>query len=50
MLPGLILYLYNIILYELPIGTKLKVGEVTFEITQIGGFMEKYVVRGFNEA
>ena len=26
----------GIILYELPVGTKLKVGEVNFEITQIG--------------
>ena len=26
----------GLILYELPIGTKLKVGEVMFEITQIG--------------
>lgn len=26
----------GIILYELPIGTKLKIGEVTLEVTQIG--------------
>ena len=26
----------GIILYKLPVGTKLKVGEVTFEVTQIG--------------
>lgn len=26
----------GIILYELPVGTKLKVGEVVFEVTQIG--------------
>jgi MOSC domain-containing protein YiiM len=26
----------GIILYELPVGTKLKVGEVTLEVTQIG--------------
>ena len=26
----------GIILYELPVGTKLKVGEVLFEVTQIG--------------
>jgi MOSC domain-containing protein YiiM len=26
----------GIILYELPVGTKLKIGEVTFEVTQIG--------------
>ena len=26
----------GIILYELPIGTRFKIGEVTFEVTQIG--------------